>query len=114
MPRRIQLPEEAGRLFAEQAKDKLPNAPLFMRQNGKKWNKDSWKLPIKAAASAASLPSGVSAYTLRHCVLTDLVTAGLPLLTIAQIADTSAEMIERHYGHLASDAALKALGELAL
>lgn len=113
-PRRIKLPEEAGHLFAEQAKDKLPNAPLFMRHNGKKWNKDSWKLPIKAAAFAASLPSGVSAYTLRHCVLTDLVTIGLPLLTIAQIADTSAEMIERHYGHLASDAAFKALGELAL
>ena len=41
------------------------------------------------------------------------VTAGLPLLTIAQISGTSAEMIERHYGHLASDAALKALGQLA-
>jgi len=38
----------------------------------------------------------------------------LPLLTIAQISGTSAEMIERHYGHLASDAAVKALGELAL
>ena len=63
---------------------------------------------------AADLPDGASAYTLRHSTITDLVTAGLPLLTIAQISGTSAEMIERHYGHLASDAAVKALGELAL
>ena len=49
----------------------------------------------------------------RHAA-TDLVSAGLPLLTIAQISGTSAEMIERHYGHLASDAAVKALDGLAL
>lgn len=41
-------------------------------------------------------------------------SVGLPLLTIAQISDTSAEMIERQYGHLAADAAVKALGMLAL
>jgi len=71
-------------------------------------------LPIKAAIIEADLPPDASAYTLRHSTITDLVTAGLPLLTIAQISGTSAEMIERHYGHLASDAAVKALGALAL
>jgi hypothetical protein len=30
------------------------------------------------------------------------------MLTIAQISGTSSEMIEQHYGHLVSDAALKA------
>ncbi|MEZ5784726.1 MAG: tyrosine-type recombinase/integrase [Rhizobiaceae bacterium] len=113
-PRRIQLPSEAAKLFAAQAKSKLPTAPLFMRSNGKAWDKNSWKLPITAAVAEAELPSATTAYTLRHSTITDLVTAGLPLLTIAQISGTSAEMIERHYGHLASDAAVKALGELAL
>ncbi len=113
-PRRIQLPTEAANLLAEQAKDKLPTAPLFMRANGKAWDKNSWKLPIAAAVTAAKLPEGATAYTLRHSTITDLVTAGLPLLTIAQISGTSAEMIERHYGHLASRAAVKALGKLAL
>lgn len=113
-PRRIQLPAEAAKLLTAQAKNKLPGASLFMRANGKPWNKDTWKLPIAAAVSAAGLPNGATAYTLRHSTITDLVTAGLPLLTIAQISGTSAEMIERHYGHLASDAAVKALGELAL
>lgn len=113
-PRRIQLPAEAAALFSAQAKDKLPGAPLFMRANGVAWDKNSWKLPIAAAVKAAELPEGATAYTLRHSTITDLVSAGLPLLTIAQISGTSAEMIERHYGHLASDAAVKALGELAL
>ena len=101
-------------LLTAQAANKLPSAPLLMRANGKAWDKDSWKLPIGAAVAAAGLPGDATAYTLRHSTITDLVSAGLPLLTIAQISGTSAEMIERHYGHLASDAAVKALAELAL
>lgn len=112
--RRIQLPVEAASLLASQAKDKLPGAPLFMRANGKPWNKETWKHPIAAAVASANLPGEATAYTMRHSTITDLVSAGLPLLTIAQISGTSAEMIERHYGHLASDAAMKALGELSL
>jgi integrase len=112
--RRIQLPTEVTKLLNAQAANKLPSAPLFMRANGKAWNKDSWKLPIAQAVAAAALPSDATAYTLRHSTITDLVIAKLPLLTIAQISGTSAEMIERHYGHLARDAAVKALRELEL
>ena len=54
-----------------------------------------------------------TAYTLRHSTITDLVTSGLPILTIAQISGTSVEMIEKHYGHLRNDAALTALEQLA-
>lgn len=112
--RRIVIPAAAAKLLVEQSKDKLPPAPLFMRANGKAWDKDSWKLPIAAAVAAAELPVKATAYTLRHSTITDLVTAGLPLLTIAQISGTSAEMIEQHYGHLARGAAVKALEALAL
>jgi len=112
--RRIKLPEAAADLFARETKDKLPHAPLFMRDNGKAWDSQSWRKPIAAAVAAAGLPEGATAYTLRHSTITDLVTAGLPLLTIAQISGTSAEMIERHYGHLSSRAAVEALSKLAL
>jgi integrase len=112
--RRIVIPEAAARLFASQAKDKRTSDSLFMRRNGRAWDSDTWKHPISAAAKEAKLPSGVSAYTLRHSVITDLVGAGLPLLTVAQISGTSAEMIERHYGHLARDAAVEALAGLTL
>jgi integrase len=112
--RRIVVPDAAARLFTASAKGKLPSAPLFMRANGKAWDKETWKGPIADAAKAAKLPAGVVAYTLRHSAITDLVTAGLPLLTVAQISGTSAEMIERHYGHLVRDAAVEALAGLAL
>jgi integrase len=112
--RRILIPTAAARLMEDQSKNKLPAAPIFMRAGGERWNKDSWKHPISAAVEAASLPAEATAYTLRHSTITDLVREGLPLLTIAQISGTSAEMIERHYGHLAQDAAVKALETLAL
>lgn len=113
-PRRILLPPVAAGLFAAQAQGKLPAAPLFMRANGSAWDKDSWKGPIAVAAKAAGLPPGTTAYTLRHSTITDLATGELSLLTIAQISDTSVEMIERHYGHLIRSAATDALAGLAL
>lgn len=112
--RRIVLPVTAARLFAAAARGKLPGAPLFTRSNGKAWDKENWNNPIHDAARKAKLPAGVTAYTLRHSVITDLVAGGLPLLTVAQISGTSAAMIEKHYGHLVADAATKALAELAL
>jgi hypothetical protein len=112
--RRILLPAEAAALFSDQTARKLPAAPIFMRANGKSWGRKEWGDEIRQAAEAAGLPKGTIAYTLRHSTITDLVTAGLPLLTIAQISGTSVQMIERHYGHLASNAAVKALAELAL
>ena len=113
-PRRSLIPRAAAKLFASQAKDKLPGAPLLMRASGKPWNKEAWKGPIAEAVIKAELPTGATAYTLRHSTITDLVNGGLPLLTVAQISDTSAEMIERHYGHLSRHAAAEALAGLAL
>jgi integrase len=113
-PRRILVPEEAADLFSSQAVGKNSEEPLFLRTNGKAWDRDSWKVPIAKAAALAGLPGGTTAYTLRHSTITDLVIGGLPLLTVAQISGTSAEMIERHYGHLVRNAALKALSALAL
>lgn len=112
--RRILIPNSAVKLFKEQAMDKIGAAPLLMQANGKPWDKNSWKKPINEAVIKANLPKGTTAYTLRHSTITDLVIGGLPLLTIAQISDTSAEMIERHYGHLSRHAAAEALAGLAL
>lgn len=113
-PRRILVPAAAAKFFAAEAKGKLPQSPLLARANGKAWNKETWKRPIADAVTAAKLPIGTTAYTLRHSTITDLVNGGLPLLAVAQISDTSAEMIERHYGHLSRHAAAEALATLAL
>ncbi len=113
-PRQISVPQSISDFIQEHSKDKLPAAPVFSRSDGKAWDRNTWKHQIKQAVVKAKLPSGVAAYTLRHSVLTDLVRAGLPVLTVAQLAGTSVVMIERHYGHLVRDDAEKALATLAL
>jgi integrase len=112
--RRIKLPPQTAAFFAAQAADKLPSAWLFTRANGKPWNKDAWKWPVKEAAAAARLASTTTAYAVRHSVITDLVTNGLDLLTVAQLSGTSVAMIEKHYGHLRADLAAAALATLVL
>jgi site-specific recombinase XerD len=112
--RRIKLPDVTATFFETAAKDKLPTAPLLSRADGKAWNKDAWKWPIKAVVETAKLPDGTTAYTLRHSVISDLVHDGLDLLTVAQISGTSVAMIERHYGHLRGEVAANALARLAI
>lgn len=112
--RRIAIPESTSAFLRECAKGKLPAAPLVGRSDGRHWDKDAWKWPIKDAVLAADLPGAVTAYALRHSVITDLVTGGLDLLTVAQISGTSVAMIERFYGHLQTEHAAKALASLAL
>ncbi|MBS0456756.1 MAG: tyrosine-type recombinase/integrase [Proteobacteria bacterium] len=112
--RHILLPEATAKMLHEQARRKLPAAPLFACADGSAWDRDKWKGPIKAAVRAAGLPDSASAYTLRHSTITDLVDAGVPTLTVAQIAGTSVAMIEKHYGHLRQKAAAAALATLVL
>lgn len=112
--RKLKLPKDTAALFEQACTDKLPAAPIFARVDGRAWDKDAWKGPVKAAATAAKLPDGATAYTLRHSTISDLVHSGLDLLTVAQISGTSVAMIERHYGHLRSDVAAAALAKLAL
>lgn len=112
--RLIHLNLVAAELFAAQCKGKTPAAPIFGRADLKAWNKDTWKGPVKAAVVAAKLDPKASAYTLRHCVITDLINLKVPVMTIAQIGGTSVKMIEEHYAHLLRDAATAALDMLAL
>ncbi|UAB77922.1 tyrosine-type recombinase/integrase [Erythrobacter sp. SCSIO 43205] len=114
MPRQISVPETIAGFLADQCKSKLSAASVFTRADGVPWSKDKWKGPIKGAVKAAGLPQAASAYTIRHSVITDLVRAGLPILTVAQLSDTSVAMIEKHYGHLVRSDAEHALAQLAL
>ena len=107
------VPQAIADFLARQAKNKLPASPMFCRADGRAWNKDAWKHPIKRAVGEAKLPGGVAAYTLRHSVVTDLIRQGLPALTVAQLSGTSIAMIERHYGHLVRQDAEQALARLA-
>lgn len=113
--RKITLPKATAAFFETQCRGKLPAAPLFARADGKAWDKDAWKGPIKDAVRAAKLPDAATAYALRHSAITDLIALHrLDTLTVAQLAGTSLQMIERHYGHLLREHAAAALAKLAL
>ena len=113
--RKITLPPATATVFADQGKDKLPQAPLLARADGSAWNKDAWKYPVKHAVIAAGLPSNATAYSLRHSTITDLIALHrLDTLTVAQLSGTSLMMIEKHYGHLLREHAAKALASLTL
>lgn len=112
--RKILLPDSVLALFARQSKGKLPGAHLFSRADGSAWNKDAWKTPVRAAVETAELPAGSTAYTIRHSVITDLVTSGLDSLTVAALSGTSVAMIEKHYYTLQQEHAREALEGLSL
>jgi len=110
--RTIVLPKSTAKFINEHCKSKLPKALIFPRADGAKWTKDKWKKPFKKAARAAGLPHEAVLYCIRHSVISDMVTNGTPLLTIAQIAGTSVRMIEKHYGKLLDQASISALEAL--
>ena len=113
-PRQIAVPQAIADFLVQQTQRKLPDAPMFMQGDGRAWNKDAWKHPIKRAVKLANLPEAAAAYTLRHSVITDLIRQRLPALTVAQLSGTSIAMIERHYGHLVRNDAEQALACLVL
>jgi integrase len=113
--RKITLPASTAAFFASFCEDREPEWPLLARADGKRWDKDAWKHPMKAAVRAAGLPDNITAYALRHSTITDLIARHkLDTLTVAQLSGTSLAMIEKHYGHLLRDHAAKALEALAL
>lgn len=110
--RTIPLSPAAKALFDRLAKDKLPNAHLFTQGNGKPWTSRAWHDGMRAAVAKAGLPEGTVLYTLRHSWITDAITGGMDLLTVAKLAGTSLAMIEKHYGHLVHGAARDKLASL--
>lgn len=88
---------------------------IFRRWDGSPWNKDAWKGLVRQAADAAGLGRSVTAITLRHSTITDLIVKhGCDALTVAKLAATSVRMIDRHYGHLLQKHAAGALEKLAI
>ena len=112
--RQIPLASKALAHFSGCASAKHPAAWLVSRRDGGQWRRYAWRDQIRAAVNAAKLPRATVAYTLRHSAITDLVTVGLDLFTVAQVSGTSIAMIEVHYGHLQQEHARAALEKLAM
>ena len=101
--RTVPLSTAAIEHFKASTKDRIAAAPLIPDAFGKRWNKDAWKKPFKAAVMAAGLPEKTVIYTLRHCAITELIAGGMDSHLVAKIAGTSTAMIDANYGHLRID-----------
>ena len=96
----VTLSTAAVEFFKEQARNKLPSAPLLSDAYGNRWNKDSWKKRFRNTVRAAGLPDSVVMYTLRHVGISELIAGGVDVFLVAKLAGTSTAMIDKHYGHL--------------
>ena len=112
--RKIQLSDAAVELFKQLAKSKTPKAHLFTRDDGLPWAHRKWAYPLKEAAEKAGLPEGVVTYSLRHSWISEALKMGMPTLEVARLTGTSLEMIEKHYGHLATKDVFDRLNKVAM
>jgi integrase len=127
-PRTVPISVATVALFKRLADGKKPDDLLFMRDESIigasycdvatrrycglakidqpiRWRSYDWGDMVRAAVTAADLPAATVLYTLRHSWITTALTSGMGTLDVARLAGTSLLMIERHYGHLVSDAA---------
>lgn len=101
-------------LCQEQAKDKLPGAPLFTDPDGRRWNKNSTSIWMREARRRAGLDDDVVMYALRHTAISEMIANGLDAFAVARLAGTSTAMIDAHYGHLCAARTKDALDRMKL
>jgi integrase len=112
--RTVPLSPAALELFKRLAKGKLPTAYLLTRDDGLPWKHRKWAGAVREAARRAKLPAGVCLYVLRHSWITEAILAGMSTLEVSKLTGTSLPMIEKHYGHLAVEAARERLAQITL
>lgn len=97
--------------FGDLLKKPLTSLTPRMMMNWQK-KKEAQGLSPKIKALAA-LPKKLENYTLRHNFISHLVMNGANLLSVAKLATTSMEMIDRHYGHLQPDLQTNCINQFA-
>lgn len=99
--RRTFLTADAVAFFKEQARDKLPKAPLLAR-GGERWQRKWWCRDLRnavkrARAAGEKLPNGIVAYSMRHAAISEWLSAGVDVARVAKAVGTSIKMIQDHY-----------------
>jgi len=80
-------------------------APRWERVDRRPWGDAAHLVrPWRAALKAAGLPANLVPYCLRHSSIVRGLRAGLPVRLVAAAHDTSAAMVEKHYGAFIVDA----------
>ena len=112
-PREFPLTQRTKAFFAEQAKGKLPEAPLLTKNGVDPWGHGDQTKLMREVVEKAKLPRSVVFYTLRHSFIADLINE-MSVFNIAKITGTSIDMIEKHYGKLIKDRVIEVLENKSL
>jgi integrase len=100
VPRVITLNDEAFAILKRHCQGKDPEAPLFAQNNGSPWNKDLLDERFRKVRQLAGVREHITLYDFRHLWISEALMAGVDVFTVAKMAGTSVQMIEKIYGHL--------------
>jgi integrase len=84
------------------AKGRADDAPLLLQADGRPWNETNphadYHRPFIEIVKAVGLKPGTTAYLFRHSSISRMLMRGLHTKLVADLHDTSEQMIRQHYG----------------
>lgn len=75
---------------------------VWRRADGQPWTYAIVRRSFHRLRERAGVSEDFVPYSFRHTWITDALVAGVEVATVAEMAGTSIQMINKHYGHLAS------------
>ena len=120
--RHVVLSAEGVKFFDEQAKGKLPKAPMFTEDGSRAWERHAWAEQFRAARDKVNenargkerIPMEASAYSFRHARISELLQVhGIDPLTVAVQTGTGLRMIEKAYHRFIASAMREKLASVS-
>jgi integrase len=84
------------------SRGRADDAPLLLQSDGRPWNENNphadYHRPFIEIVKAVGLEPGTTAYLFRHSSISRMLMRGLHTKLVADLHDTSEQMIRQHYG----------------
>lgn len=96
----ITLNDAVFAILQRHSEGKSPEATIFAQNNGSPWNKDLIDERFRKIRELAGVRTHITIYDFRHLWVSEALMAGVDVFTVAKMAGTSVQMIEKTYGHL--------------
>lgn len=98
--RDIQLNDDALTICKRLCRGKRANEFVFTQANGKPWTQDRLDERFRMVRRLVNVRDDITIYSFRHLWISDMMEdAEIPVGTIASMAGTSIDQIEKTYGH---------------
>ncbi len=101
-PRLQMLSTEAGQFFQSICEGRDKNEPMFLSDEGKRWNPGAQFRELNKIKEAAELPSDTIFYSLRHYYISRALIANFNILALSRNVGTGIPMIQKFYGKFLS------------